>query len=74
MCNQFCLGSGYYFESELPAGQLATFSMFQCPLWDGQQRNENEGPCCTNLQCHGLKISQWDYHWLNLGYVEIKVV
>ena len=43
------VGSDHYCESGLPAGQFWESVLYSNdPLWDGQQCNGNEGPCCTN--------------------------
>ena len=43
------VGSDHYCESGLPAGQFWQSVLYSSdPLWDGQQCNGNEGPCCTN--------------------------
>ena len=43
------VGSDHYCESGLPAGQFWQSVLYSNdPLWDGQQCNGNEGPCCTN--------------------------
>ena len=43
------IGNDSYCESGLPAGQIFEDVLYASdPLWDGQQCNGNEGPCCTN--------------------------
>ena len=43
------VGNDYYCESGLPAGQHWQSVLYSNDtLWDGQQCNGNEGPCCTN--------------------------
>ena len=43
------IGNDSYCESGLPAGQAWQHVLYPSdPLWDGQQCNRNEGPCCTN--------------------------
>ena len=43
------VGSDYYCESGLHSSQSHHKVLyFNDPLWDGQQCNGNEGPCCTN--------------------------
>ena len=43
------VGNDNYCESGLPAGQTWQYVLYASdPLWDGQQCNGNEGPCCTN--------------------------
>ena len=43
------VGNDNYCESGLPAGQAWQHVLYASdPLWDGQQCNGNEGPCCTN--------------------------
>ena len=43
------VGNDSYCESGLPAGQKWQYVLYASdPLWDGQQCNGNEGPCCTN--------------------------
>ena len=49
------VGNDHYCESGLPAGQFWQNVLYSNdPLWDGQQCNGNEGPCCNNSRCHGL--------------------
>ena len=43
------IGNEYYCESGVPAGQSFQSILYpNDPLWDGQQCDGNEGPCCTN--------------------------
>ena len=43
------VGNDNYCESGVPAGQIFQDVLYASdPLWDGQQCNGNEGPCCTN--------------------------
>ena len=43
------VGNDYYCESGLHSSQSHHEVLFaNDPLWDGQQCNGNEGPCCTN--------------------------
>ena len=43
------VGNDSYCESGLPAGQAWQYVLYPSdPLWDGQQCNGDEGPCCTN--------------------------
>ena len=43
------VGNDNYCESGLPAGQSWQSVLYSNdPLWDGQQCDGNEGPCCTN--------------------------
>ena len=43
------IGNDYYCESGLPSSEVRQFVLLSNdPLWDGQECNGNEGPCCTN--------------------------
>ena len=54
------IGDDYYCESGIPPYISGNTQRWQHvlyvndPLWDGEQCDGNEGPCCTNPRCHGL--------------------
>ena len=54
------IGDDYYCESGIPPYDTERWPhvlYVNDPLWDGQQCNGNEGPCCTNPKCHGYEDS-----------------